>query len=62
MPERQKIISAVTSGDVPDLFQNNPAEIIALFAWDDKLLDVTDVVDSQKRRIYRDRATFGILL
>ena len=47
-PERQKIISAVTSGAVPDLFQNNPAEIIALYAWDDKLVDVTDVVDTQK--------------
>src|SRR5690242_4334216 len=32
-PERQKIISAMTSGEVPDLFQNNPGEIIALFAW-----------------------------
>jgi multiple sugar transport system substrate-binding protein len=47
-PERQKIVSAVTSGEVPDVFQNNPAEIIALFAWDDKLIDVTDVVDTQK--------------
>ena len=47
-PERQKIISAVTSGAVPDLFQNNPGEIIALYAWDDKLVDVTDVVDTQK--------------
>src|SRR6201998_1212359 len=47
-PERQKIISAVTSGEVPDVFQNNPAEIIALFAWGDKLLDVTDVVETQK--------------
>jgi multiple sugar transport system substrate-binding protein len=47
-PERQKIISAVTSGEVPDLFQNNPAEIIALFAWDDKLVDVSDVVDTQR--------------
>jgi multiple sugar transport system substrate-binding protein len=47
-PERQKIISAVTSGVVPDLFQNNPGEIIALYAWDDKLIDVTDVVDTQK--------------
>jgi multiple sugar transport system substrate-binding protein len=47
-PERQKIISAVTSGEVPDLFQNNPGEIIALFAWDDKLVDVTDVVETQK--------------
>jgi multiple sugar transport system substrate-binding protein len=48
-PERQKIISAVTSGEVPDLFQNNPGEIIALFAWDDKLVDVTDVVETQKK-------------
>jgi len=47
-PERQKIISAVTSGEVPDLFQNNPAEIIALFTWDDKLVDVSDVVETQK--------------
>jgi multiple sugar transport system substrate-binding protein len=47
-PEREKIISAVTSGDVPDLFQNNPNEIIALFAWNDKLVDVSDVVDTQK--------------
>ena len=27
-PLRQKIVSAVTSGVVPDLFQNNPAEIM----------------------------------
>jgi multiple sugar transport system substrate-binding protein len=47
-PERQKIISAVTSGTVPDLFQNNPFEIVALFAWDDKLIDVGDVVETQK--------------
>ena len=47
-PERQKIISAITSGDVPDVFQNNPGEVIALFAWDDKLVDVTDVVETQK--------------
>jgi multiple sugar transport system substrate-binding protein len=47
-PERQKIISAVTSGEVPDLFQNNPFEIVALFAWDDKLVDVGDVVETQK--------------
>src|SRR5215467_5360105 len=54
-PERQKIISAVTSGDVPDLFQNNPGEIIALFAWNDKLVDVSDVVDTQ-REAYTDTA------
>src|SRR5215468_2984787 len=47
-PERQKIISAITSGVVPDLFQNNPFEIVALLAWDDKLADVSDVVSTQK--------------
>src|SRR5207237_1787856 len=29
-PQRQKIVSAVTSGLVPDLFPANPAEIVAL--------------------------------
>src|SRR5947209_5836574 len=41
-PMRQKIVSAMTSGVVPDLFQNTPAEIIALYARDHKLIDVTD--------------------
>jgi multiple sugar transport system substrate-binding protein len=48
-PGRQKIVSAVTSGVVPDIFQNNPAEIIALYAWDDKLVDVSDVIETQKK-------------
>ena len=47
-PERHKIVSAMTSGVVPDLFQNNPFEIVALYAWDDKLVDVSDVVATQK--------------
>jgi len=47
-PMRQKIVSAVTSGVVPDLFQNTPAEIIALYAWDNKLVDVSDIVEAQK--------------
>jgi len=47
-PMRQKIVSAVTSGAVPDLFQSSPTEAIALFAWDNKLVDVTDVVDTQR--------------
>src|SRR6201997_3373536 len=58
-PERQKIISAVTSGEVPDLFQNNPAEIVALFAWDDKLVDVSDVVETQKEE-YTDTALLTV--
>ena len=47
-PLRQKIISAVTSGVVPDMFSQSPNELIALLAWDDKLLDLTDIVDTQK--------------
>ena len=47
-PLRQKIVAAVTSGIVPDMFRNSPDEIPALFAWDDKLVDVTDVVETQK--------------
>jgi multiple sugar transport system substrate-binding protein len=47
-PMRQKIVSAVTSGVVPDLFQNSPTEISQLWAWDDKLVDLTDVIDTQK--------------
>jgi multiple sugar transport system substrate-binding protein len=47
----------VTSGTVPDLFQNNPGPIIALFAWDGKLVDVSDVVETQKEE-YTDTALF----
>ncbi len=49
-PMRQKIVSAVTSGVVPDLFQNNPGEILALYAWKDQLVDLSDVVETQKPR------------
>src|SRR6266568_9198028 len=43
-PQRQKIVSAITSGVVPDVFPNNPGECIALYAWEDKLVDLNDVV------------------
>src|SRR5437764_1495455 len=47
-PQRQKIVAAMQTGVVPDVMVNNPGEIIALHAWDDKLVDVTDVVETQK--------------
>jgi multiple sugar transport system substrate-binding protein len=47
-PQRQKIVAAVQSGVVPDMFPSNPGEIIALYAWEDKLVDVTDVVETQR--------------
>jgi multiple sugar transport system substrate-binding protein len=54
-PFRQKIVSALTSGDVPDLYPNNPAEALALQAWNDQLVDLTDVIDTQRSR-YTDAA------
>jgi multiple sugar transport system substrate-binding protein len=49
MALNQKTISALTSGDVPDLvFHDAPETILPQNAWDDRLLDVTDVVDAQK--------------
>src|SRR5215813_2430003 len=47
-PQRQKIVAAVQSGIVPDVFRNNPDEIVGLYAWEDKLVDVSDVVETQK--------------
>src|ERR1700730_10264496 len=41
----QKTISALTSGDVPDLvFMDAPETILPQNAWDDKIIDVSDVV------------------
>jgi multiple sugar transport system substrate-binding protein len=47
-PGRQKIVAAMQSGVVPDMFTNNPLEISAMYAWDDKLVDVADVVATQR--------------
>jgi len=47
-PLRQKIVSAITSGSVPDLIPSTPTEAVVLFAWDDKLVDVSDVIATQQ--------------
>ncbi len=49
----EKIVSALTSGDVPDLMyaDNAPGQIVPQNAWHDKLLDVSDVVDTQKSEL-----------
>ena len=45
----QKSISALTSGDVPDLiFSDAPTVILPVNAWNDRLVDMTDVVETQK--------------
>ena len=48
-PLRQKEVSAVTSGVVPDVMEAGDLEFAPLNAWDDKLLDLTDIVETQKK-------------
>src|SRR5260221_5960032 len=51
-PLNQKIVSALTSGDVPDLFfQDAPTTILPQAAWGDKLVDMTDVVKTQESKL-----------
>ncbi|HML11155.1 MAG TPA: ABC transporter substrate-binding protein [Stellaceae bacterium] len=45
---REKTVSAITAGLVPDLIQNSPAEMNAVWAWSDKLVEIGDVVATQK--------------
>ena len=40
---RQKEIAAVTSGEVPDVMEDADFSFTPLTAWQDKLLDVTDI-------------------
>ena len=52
MALNQKTISALTSGDVPDLiFHDAPATILPQNAWNDKLMPVDDVVALQKDKL-----------
>ena len=48
----QKAISAITSGEVPDLiFHDAPATILPQNAWNDKLVDVSGVVEEYKSKL-----------
>jgi multiple sugar transport system substrate-binding protein len=49
-PLMQKTVSAVTSGDVPDLISHDANDLVLVpqNAWNDKILEVTDVVESRK--------------
>jgi multiple sugar transport system substrate-binding protein len=52
MAQNQKTISALTSGDVPDLvFMDAPQSILPQNAWDDKILDVSDVVKPYESKL-----------
>ena len=47
---RQKEVAAVTSGVVPELMEDADFSFTPLNAWDDKLLDVSDIIETQKPR------------
>src|SRR5262249_11023767 len=49
-PLMQKIVGALTTGDVPDVMSHDtaPVTVIPQNAWNDKLVDLTDVVETQK--------------
>jgi len=51
-PLGQKVISALTTGNVPDVVSYDAADATVLpqNTWDDKIIEVGDVVDTQKSR------------
>jgi multiple sugar transport system substrate-binding protein len=48
-PLRQKEVAAVQTGVVPDVMEAADLEFPSLSAWDDKLVDVSDIVETQKK-------------
>jgi multiple sugar transport system substrate-binding protein len=55
-PLRQKEVSAITSGAVPDVMELADYFFAATNAWNDKLMDVSDIVETQKPK-FLDVAT-----
>jgi multiple sugar transport system substrate-binding protein len=53
-PMMQKIVSALTSGDVPDVMTHDIADqaVVPQNAWNDKLVDISDVVETQKQHYH----------
>ena len=51
-PLRQKEVSAITSGAVPDVMEVADYFFAATNAWNNKLLDVTDIVETQKPKFF----------
>jgi multiple sugar transport system substrate-binding protein len=47
-PLNQKVVSAMTGGDVPDLIDINVDVLVPQNVWEDKMVDVGDVVETQK--------------
>src|ERR1700745_4148676 len=54
-PLRQKAVSAITAGVVPDIMELADFSFLPLNAWADKLVDVSDIVEPVKAQ-YIDTA------
>src|SRR5580700_1422069 len=48
-PLRQKAVAAIQSGVVPDIMNTPDLEFAPLNSWDDKFLDVSDIIETQKK-------------
>src|SRR5690348_6521576 len=53
-PLMQKLVSALTSGDVPDVMTHDIADaaVVPQNAWRDKLVDLTDIVEPLKAQYH----------
>ena len=53
-PAMQKIVAGLTSGDTPDVMFHDIADqaVVPQNTWNDKLIDVTDVVETQKDHLH----------
>jgi len=53
-PLMQKMVAAVTSGDVPDVMSHagSSQNFVPQNAWDDRLVDLTDIVEPQKSQLH----------
>ena len=53
-PLMQKIISSLTSGDVPDVMSHDiqEATVVPQNAWNDKLVDLSDIVEPLKSQLH----------
>src|SRR6516164_1416513 len=48
-PMRQKAVAAIQSGVVPDVMNTPDLEFAPLNSWDDKFLDVSDIIETLKK-------------
>ena len=60
-PLRQKEVSAITSGVVPDVMEPQDLQFAPLQAWQDALLDLSDIVEPQKAHVTATALTSSYL-